>query len=156
MRQTTIARWRLEYDAEATSHCYAQLPIGSGCDCLDCRNFLAGSERFFPQEFRRYADDLGIDLAKPAELSHYGRDPSTALHIAGGWFHLVGCIVSGTDVVQWFASTGTYHFEPLSPPFEFGFHSNAELIGLPFRPHGVIQLEFMTQVAWVLTEPESP
>ena len=156
MRQTTIARWLLEYDAEDTTECYAQLPVGSGCDCLDCRNFLAGGERFFPLEFRRVADHLGIDIAKLAELAHYGRDPSTGLHIAGGWFHLIGRILSGADVLEWSGSTGHYRFEPLSPPFEFGFGSKADLIEEPFRPHSVIQLDFMTQVPWVLTDPESP
>jgi hypothetical protein len=156
VRQTTIARWQLEYDAEATAGCYAQLPLGCGCDCPDCRNYLTGVESFFPPEFRRIADDLGIDLAKPDDLMHCGRDPSTGLHITGGWFGLVGRIVSGADVVQWSGSTGTYHFERLDPPFEFGFGSKVNLIREPFRPHGLIQLEFLTQVPWVLGEPEEP
>ncbi len=114
-------------------------------------------ERFFPLEFRRFADDLGIHLAMPAELIHCGRDPSTDLHITGGWFHLVGCIVSGAGTwCSGSSSTGTYDFEPLSPPFGFGFSSRAELIAEPFRPHNVIQLQFMTQVAWVLADPRSP
>ncbi|MGQ0634999.1 MAG: hypothetical protein ACT4QC_10340 [Planctomycetaceae bacterium] len=150
MREIAIARWRIEYDAEATSQCYAQLPTGSGCDCLYCRNFLGLGERVFPQEFRRFTDQMGIDVAKPAELCDYFLHPSTGLHISGGWFHLVGRIVQGADALQ----NGRLHLESLSPPFEFGFSSNANLIPEPFRAHRVVQLQFLTQVAWVLPDPD--
>jgi hypothetical protein len=152
----TIARWQLEYHAEATAGCYAQLPIGCGCDCPDCRNYLAGVESFFPPEFRRFADDLGIDLAKPQELMHNGRDPSTGRHSTVAWFEVVGRIVSGADVIQWSGSTGVAHFERLHPEFEFGFGSKVDVIREPFRAHGVTQLEFLTQIPWVLGEPEEP
>jgi hypothetical protein len=80
------------------------------------------------------------------DLSHCSRDPSTGLHITGGFFHVIGSIVSGADVLEWSGSSGSYHFGPMSPPFEFGFRSKADLVSDPFWSHSVIQLDFMTQV----------
>lgn len=156
MVQTKIARWVLEYDVETTLRYYTQRPIGSGCDCLDCRNFQAGGKQFYPTEFQTLADDLGIDLAKPVDLMHFGRDPSTGLHMSGGFFHVIGSIVSGADVMEWSGSSGSYRFEPMDPPFEFGFGSKADLVSDPFRSHSVMQITFMTQVLWVIAELESP
>ena len=153
--KTTIARWLLEHDADASRNIYSQLPVGSGCNCSDCRNFLAGITRFFPAEFQSIASNLGVDLAKPAELSHYGRE-ADGLHVTGGFYHFIGSILSGADVLQWSGSSGTFHFAQLAPQFGFGFGAQAQLVADPFCAYTIVQLEFQTRVPWIIAELESP
>lgn len=154
--KTTIGRWQLEHDSDTTRSCFARLPIGSGCECQECRNFLAALEQAFPPEFCAIADQLGIDIRKPAELAHYGREPSGFL-IAGGWFHFVGSIMSGEDALRYDSQgTGRFYLEHLAPAFEVGFSSHAALVAEPFRSHPVIQLEFETRVPWLLGEEYAP
>src|SRR5579872_4007835 len=155
MIRTTIARWLIEHDVQTTARCYAQVAAGSGCFCVDCRNFMAGGKQFFPAAFQTLAENLGIDLAKPAELCHYGRDVSTGLHITGGFFPLVGSIVWGADVLEWTGASGSYQFERMHPSFEFGFGSKSSLVREPFLSNKVIQLDFMTQVPWVIADSDS-
>lgn len=152
MRQT-VGRWLIEHDLETTRRCFAQVPIGTGCTCNQCRNFDQAVDRAFPAEFQLLADTLGVDVAKPVELCHYYREPS-GLWLTHGWFHFVGTILSGEDVMHWRNGTGTYRFEQLVPGFEFGFGANLDLVRDEFKPHPLVQLVFQTRVAWVLDEPE--
>ncbi len=151
--QLRIARWLIEYDPEATRRCFAQIPVGTGCECAQCRNFDLAVNRAFPEQFVALAEDLGVDIAKPAELCHYCREAS-GLYLTGGWFHFAGSILDGEDVLQWSGSGGTYRFEELVPGLEFGFGARLALVPQVFQSAAVIQLEFQTRVPWVLTEPE--
>ena len=76
----------------------------------------------------------------------------------GGWFHFVGSIVAGEDVVTWVENSGTYQFEKLPSGCEFGFSAKLALVPKEFAGRSVVQLEFMTRVPWVLAEaePENP
>ena len=151
--QRTIARWLVEHDPDATRRCYAQIPIGTGCRCIECRNFEAATGQAFPPEFRSLVDALGVDVAKPAELCHWCREPS-GLHLTGGWFHFVGTVLAGEDVLQYSGSTGTFRFEELVPGLEFGLSSRVALVREVFAGLPVVQLEFQTRVPWVLAEAE--
>lgn len=148
-----VSRWLIDHDPDATRRCYAALAVGTGCDCNQCRNFDAAAGQAFPPAFAALASSLGIDPAKPAELCHYYRDPS-GLHVTGGWFHLVGSIVTGEDVMRRSGTVGTFRFEELVPGFEFGFSARLALVGAAFAGLPLVQLEFMTRVPWVLAEPE--
>jgi hypothetical protein len=109
--------------------------------------------RAFPAEFIVLAEALGIDVAKPVELCHWCREPS-GLYLTGGWFHFVGSILEGEDVLHWSAGTGTYRFEELVLGLEFGFSAQLALVPEVFHSAPLVQLEFQTRVPWVLTEPE--
>ena len=151
--QRTVSRWLIDHDTDATRRCYAPFAVGTGCDCNQCRNFDAAAGRTFPSEFVALADALGIDPVKPAELCHWCREPS-GLHLTGGWFHLVGLIVAGEDVMHWDGSSGTFRFEELVPGLEFGFSARLALVREAFAGLPLVQLEFQTRVPWVLAEPE--
>jgi hypothetical protein len=151
--QLAIARWRVEYDPDLTRHCFAQLPRGSGCDCSDCRNFDTALDVAFPAPFKALAHTLGVDLSKPAELTPWGREPS-GLHLVGGWYHVVGAILEGADVVRRVGGSGTLEFEELLPGFEFGFGREASLVPEVFHDRRIVQLEFQARVPWVLSESE--
>jgi hypothetical protein len=156
MKISKFGRWKIKYDPKATSHCYAQLPHGSGCLCHDCRNFMAATHAAFPAKFRAIARELGVSLNKPAELCHYCREDS-GLHLVGGWYHFVGQIVSGADAMKPVGECGwTHDFEKLPSGFESGFTSRLDLVPAPFKkPKLVQQLNFTTRIPWVIPEPES-
>jgi hypothetical protein len=157
--EANIARWQIDYDADATRACYAQVAQGSQvtCSCGDCRNFAAALEQAFPQQAREMLNRLGIDHSKPAEVYTTGRVDS-GLHQYGGWFHFVGCIESGTDAWRQVDKDGksfTGELEPFADHFEFGITSRVALLPEPFHGQSVVQLEFQTQIPWVLAEPQS-
>lgn len=151
--QRTVARWLIDHDPDATRRCYAKLPVGTGCTCHQCHNFDAAAGRTFPAEFVALADALGVDPAKPAELSHWFREPS-GLYLTGGFFHFVGSILAGEDVMHWEGNSGTYRFEELVPGLEFGFSARLALVREAFTGLPLAQLEFQTRVPWVIAEPE--
>jgi hypothetical protein len=155
--QRKVARWLIEHDAEATRRCYGKLPIGTGCECDQCRNFDAAAGQTFALEFVTLADELGVDPTKPAELCHWCREPS-GLYLTGGWFHFIGSILDGEDVMKTDekTGTGTFLFEELVPGLEFGFAAGLALVRVPFQGLPLVQLEFQTKVPWVLGEPEPP
>jgi hypothetical protein len=151
--QRNVARWRIDHDRPKTTQCYAQLPIGTGCDCNQCRNFDAAPGRTFPFEFTKLLETFCIDPIKPVELCHYCRESSDD-YLTGGWFHLVGWIVSGEDVMFWANNSGTMRFEKLVCGVEFGFSTQLSLVREFFDGQSLLQLEFQTRVPWVLAEPE--
>jgi hypothetical protein len=153
---TSIGRWEIECEPERTADRYSELPLGSGCDCSDCRNFFSAIDLAFDTEFRELAESLGIDIRKPAELSHYGKEKSGP-HYTGGWFHFVGHIRSGADA--WTPrgeNSWDQAFEKLNGKIELGFTNRVSLVRKPFEGDNLVQLEFGTRVPWVIEEPESP
>jgi hypothetical protein len=151
--QLQITRWHIDHDTPATQSCYGKMSAGVKCDCHQCRNFNAAVDRCFPQDFENLLDQLGIDRSKPIELCHWYREPS-GLYVTGGWYHLVGTIVSGDDTISWENNTGHYHYEKLESGIEFGFTRELALVNDAFAEMSVIQLEFQTLVPWLLNEPE--
>jgi hypothetical protein len=151
--QRTVARWLIDHDPDAARCCYAQLPVGAGRICNQCRNFDAAAGRTFPAEFVALFDALGIDPTKPAELCHWCREPSN-LCLTGGWFHFVGAILAGEDAMHWENNIGTFQLEELQSNLEFGFTSRLALVRGVFAGLPLVQLEFQTHVPWVLAEPE--
>jgi hypothetical protein len=147
----------IDHDAEVTHRCYVKLPVGTGCECNQCRNFDAAAGQTFPAEFLALLDELGVDPTKPVELCHWCREPS-GLYLTGGWFHFIGSILEGEDVVKRSekTGTGTLQFEELVPGLEFGFTVSLALVREVFQGLPLVQLEFQTRVPWVLAEPEPP
>ena len=144
-----IARWELDIDAALTAECYARHVLVESCDCTDCRNFRVAGERAFPRPFHELASKLGIDLSKPAELCHYGQPGQPCP--TGGWFHLVGAILSGSDA--WMKVSDNSWVEDQVPGFglsKLGFTNSIDLLPDAFRGYPVIQLEFETTVPWVI------
>lgn len=70
MPRVTIAQWTVEYDPDATRAVYPYLQTAGGCACCQCRNYSAAVATLFPPAVVALADTLGVDLAKPAELTH--------------------------------------------------------------------------------------
>lgn len=153
---TSVGRWTIDHDPEATATCYAKCATGNGCDCTDCKNFAAALDHAFPESFRSLADELGIDVSKFAELCHWCREDS-GLHYTGGWFHIVGKIKEGRDAwKQTGEESWSGDLEEWQDNIELGFSNKIALLPDPFEDKAVVQLEFATRVPWVIDEPESP
>src|SRR6516225_331242 len=105
--QTTVARWLIDHDPSATRQCFERLRDGSGCTCNECRNFDAAAGRTFPEDFTALCRLLEINPTKPSELAYCCGDAS-GRHQTNGWFHFVGSIVAGDDVIKWVGNPGTY------------------------------------------------
>jgi hypothetical protein len=107
----------------------------------------------FP-DFFSIADLLGIDVEKPAEFWDCGRGDS-GLRLTGGWYHVVGRIVSGRDAKRQIHETAWQsELEKLPDGVEFGFTGNLALVPLPFSGKSLIQFEFTMSIPWILAEPE--
>ena len=154
---SNFGRWVVRFDREETAHRYAQLPLGAGCSCTECANFASVGLHAFPLDFQKIADELGIDVQKPAELCHYNKEPN-GLRLTGGWFHAIGSMESGVDA--WKETPApTAHavdFEKLPSGAEFGFSSKAELVANAFKGASLIQVEFLTHVPWLLSPDIEP
>ena len=153
-----IARWKIQYDPEATRICYSQIAQGSpaDCNCTGCKNFASAFDYAYPPEAKAIFDLLGIDFHKAAEVYRNGRLES-GLHHYGGWFHLVGSIESGEEAWQVIGDSSTsfrFHPEVLASHFSFGFSSRLALVRESFLDQSLLQLEFVTEIPWVVAEPE--
>lgn len=144
-----VGRWELEHDPATTAECYAAHVITNPCDCTECQNFRAASDRAFPHSFRHLASLLGIDLAKPAELCHYGNPGDDCP--TGGWFHFVGNLREGSDAwKQVGQASWVGDLERYLGKSELGFSNSIALLPDSFQGHPVVQLEFHVTVPWVL------
>ncbi len=154
---SNFGRWVVKFDREETVRRYSLLPVGNGCSCTECINFNAVGPRAFPDDFQNLAEALGIDVQKPAELCHYGKNES-GMHLTGGFFHFVGNVESGGDA--WKETTTpnacTADFEKLASGSEFGFSRKAELVAKAFNGVHLVQVEFLTRIPWLLSPDIEP
>lgn len=105
---------------------------------------------------RQLFETLGTDYQKAAEVSQTHRSES-GLHHYGGWFHCVGEIKSGADAWQQVGkdpNSFSGHLEPVTDRFSIGFTSRLALVHQPFQGKPLVQLEFATQVPWVISDAE--
>ena len=150
-----IGRWTVEVDVEATRAAYRQRTQGSPeeCGCLECRNFAAARRQAYPAAVREALATLGVEPIREAEIFHLGPLDS-GWHLYGGWFHVVGHLVEGADAkIALDAQTGTFDLEPMDPHFRLGITTDTALVPRGFPESSLLQVEFQTEVPWVLPEP---
>jgi hypothetical protein len=154
---SNFGRWSVKFDPEETAHRYAQLSLGNGCSCTECVNFATVGLDAFPKDFQKIADQLGIDVRKPAELCHYNKE-ANGLRLTGGWFHAVGSLESGADAFKETEVPGasTADFEKLPSGAEFGFSSKVQLVANAFKGGPLVQVDFLTRVPWLLSPDIEP
>jgi hypothetical protein len=99
-------------------------------------------------------DRLGIDREREAEVYHNARI-APGRHSYGGWFHLVGILVSGADSRRPIRDhLWTLDLQPATPRLSMGFTASVALVPASFKGLKVVQLEFTAEVPWVLHDPE--
>jgi len=150
-----IGRWKLQCDPEATREAFLRVTIGSpeSCGCADCLNFAASRERVYPSLCLSIFNELGIDSHKESEIWHTHRDEN-GLHHYGGFFHFIGAIESGRDVMVKKSGYRTYDFETIGERFEWGLASETALVPSSFAGLPVTQFEFATRIPWIIEMPE--
>jgi hypothetical protein len=150
--QTTVGRWTIEHDPDATRACYARISEVLQCaPCQSCENYLAMGNSNLPTAFWELLEALGITFAKPAEICL--ACPSTGSNVLNGvWYHSVGRIVAGADVWKPHddGNSGSWDGEDLAPGVSFGFSSKQDLMDDAFAGQSTIQVEFQVQIPWVL------
>lgn len=153
---TTIARWTIEHDPDATRQCYARIPDEYACNCQSCENYLALRKGDLPRELWNLLGSLAIPFRKPAEV----RLPQTGTGESvryGVWYHFVGRIVAGADCWKPTSETGyMYDGEDIAPGVSFGFSSNLALVNEAFCGRPTVQLDFQLEVPWVLDTLSHP
>lgn len=90
--------WEFEVDKELTKETYAKTTASGTktCTCNNCKNFDAYRDNIYPEELKNLFLDLGIDINKEAETTHYGKNDN-GNHLFGVWFHFKGKIVKGLN-----------------------------------------------------------
>ena len=147
-----IGQWRISVDREATQNAYADMDSAEKCACCYCRNY-DNAVFDFPMEVQRLFEDLGIDIAQPAELMHYTVENGVA-H-TGGWYHIVGEYQEGEElptVAPKRSRKKQTDFVKLAEGFYIGFTRCVKLVDDKF-PRPVLQMEIDFRVHWVLEEP---
>src|SRR6266568_4683509 len=152
MTELRLGDQLVRYDRDATLAAYAQLPQGwaEECGCSTCRNFIAVRAQAFPDAFRTFLSELGIDANKEGEAIYYGPIEGN-LHFYGGWFYLVGELIEAAEklkTITWFVlscatDSGPRRglpvlvlYEFCAPPAIFGSR--------------IAAVEFTTLLPWVL------
>jgi hypothetical protein len=146
------------YDRDATVAAYAQLQQGwaERCGCSGCRNFIAARAQAFPDAFKTFLAELGIDANKEGEAIYYGPVESN-LHFYGGWFYFVGELIEAGERLTTIPLPGSPPVIQLLPGpgegFQFWFSTSFA------RPPAIFgscvrAVEFTTLIPWVLDEPE--
>jgi len=142
-----LGEWLFTTDLHTTQIAYSAIDVGGadGCDCNECRNFVAVRDRMFPPAFVSLLQSLGIDPHKDGEVYHNAR-LAPGRHDYGGWYHFVGSL----------ERTGDFAPVDLGGGFTVWLcerHSPA-LRGLQELP--LLELNFHADnVPWGLAEPEA-
>lgn len=157
-RVVKFGRWSLESDTETTKEKYAALTTGApeSCPCVPCRNFSAQRSEVYPAQVLDLFNTLGIAANREAEVYHMARLKS-GKHLYGGLFHFVGSILDGRDAAKQVAENiWQPDLETISDRFRLGFTSRVGLVPKPFEGLQLVQLEFNTELPWILesSEPE--
>jgi hypothetical protein len=151
-----FGRWELNFDPELTRQAYAAISIGSPeeCGCDPCLNFAAARPQIYGIEVLELFKTLGISPDREVEIYHMCRMQS-GRHLYGGWFHLVGSIVSGADAAKRVAENiWQPDLEKIDEYFQLGFSSRVALIQASFKNLPIVQLEFIAELPWVLNSPQ--
>lgn len=144
----------LDVDAAATSAFYARHADTEDCDCPGCRNYRAWTASV-DCTLREALVPLGLRPEQVAEIYVNCRNDDGTLFY-GGFFHICGKILQSgivwTEITERSRTMGAESFVELVPGFDIYFEEEVHLLEKDF-PTPVIQMEFYTNIPWVLPEP---
>lgn len=108
----------------------------------------------FPEAVRQFMDNAGICMSRETEIYHNGVLES-GLHSYGGWFHLIGRLVEGTDTsVPIDGNSGTFDLHDFSSECHIGVTAKTQLVHSAFSARELLQLEFAVEIPWVISDVE--
>ena|SRR5947207_2703821 len=154
MREFRLGDQLVRYDHDATLAAYAQLQHGDAqtCGCAGCRNFIAAREHAFPDAFRIFLAELGIDPNKEGEAVHQGPIGDN-LHFYEGWFYFVGELIEVGERLTTIPLPGSpAHIQPLPGPGEGFQYCFSTSFARPPSIFGnwVVAVEFTTLLPWII------
>jgi hypothetical protein len=124
------------------------------CGCQPCLNFASARAQIYPAQVLALFEKLGISAHREVEVYHMAR-LSSGRHLYGGWFHVVGSILSGADAAKQVAENlWQPDLEEANENFSLGFTSRLALVRVAFAGLPLVQLEFTAKVPWVLSSTE--
>ena len=144
----------IDVDVEKTADYYRNDSITT-CDCLACRNFNCLAPNF-PQEVRHFLTQLGLDPARPQELSvDYAPTKNTMCY--SGFYYLCGTALQFRKI--WIQeSEKRYRFNdacmmPIHDDFAVCFSEPwFGVVDVDF-PKPIVELHFTCILPWVMEEP---
>lgn len=142
MIQVQLGDQIIRYDRERTKKAYLTITEGAAkrCGCSTCRNFDTQRETAFPEDFKRLLDELGIAREKEADAHEWvGKGPQRK---CGGWFYLSGELIEPGERLTVVAPSLQYFFRRTRIYGPLGAAFGSE----------VLALEFVAEMAWILTE----
>lgn len=145
METIALGPWTLRVDADATRRAYADVAAAGPdeCACSECRNFVAARTDVYPVEALALFERLGASPLREAEVMHLGSAGEGRVRCVG-WVHAVGTV------------EGRYGDGPghqLAPGFEVWARAAQDMAPPPLRNLALVQLEFATEIPWLLDEP---
>jgi hypothetical protein len=156
MKLLEYGRSVISSDVDATRTAYQGLVMGSPeeCGCEPCLNFAAQRNAIYPPAALALFESLGIQSNREEEIYHRGR-VELGRHLYGGWFHLVGSIISGSDGAQQvLENIWQPDLKSDSENFSLGFTSRVHLVRKPFKGRNLLQLEFNAHIPWIFEAKE--
>jgi len=137
--------WEIEYDREATQAAYVAMD-DAYCDCQSCRNYVANAP-FFPEAVRQFFDSLGIDPAKPSDITSAVPPPpwNGPLSYTSNLYCCFGRIVSGPELRNY----------AMSKNFGISFLRELYLNMIPgeISKEQALLIEISITLPWLLDEP---
>lgn len=146
LMERDVFGWKLAVDVEATARAYERLALD--CTCNYCRNFSLAVATL-PEPLLGLLHSLGIDPAKPANATEYGRQPN-GLHMYDAFYHAVGTILDDSAVMR-----DQFGHVQLTESIDFLFTTRTQLVG-PNFPQPALQLEVFFFIPWLLDQPPDP
>ncbi len=110
----------MEVDRPLTQLLYNNITVTDAeeCNCSNCSYFIEIKDRLYPLEIKQLFEELGVDLAKEAELTDYGDEE----HLYGGCFQFAGKLISGKDCSTPVKNNQfIFELEAITDSFEIGF-----------------------------------
>ena len=141
--QLQIGGYEIEFDRDATAACYARVrvPGPEACGCAYCRNWIAAREHILPSELRHLFSQVGIPT--DGEIEVWECPGQSRPHLYGGWYFIVGRIISGEP---------NYEFPVGS--FQLSFTSERSFAVSAFEGQQICELHFTTETDTYLSEAE--
>ncbi len=141
--QLQIGGYEIEFDRDATAACYARIrvPGPEACGCAHCRNWIAGRYSNLRAEVRHLLSQFGIPA--DGEIEVWECPGQSQPHLYGGWYFIVGRILSGER---------GHTFELGS--FQLSFTTEQSFAVSEFEGQQVCELHFHTETAEFLPEAE--
>ena len=161
MPEIAVGDWTVEADPVATRLAHNAIATGGPevCGCQGCRNFIAGRELAYPPEALRVFDLLGMRRDRETEVGG-PIDLGEGRYLYSGFLHFVGRIVSGPGVFvdvpvkdPTAGSLSRLEYRYLTAAFGIGLAARRDLADRQFGDAPLVQLEFVTEIPWLLAEP---